>query len=227
MNRPEGSDVKRTASQSRQDPGIVHIQPGQLARAIEVLTLAFQHYPIMPHFFARQAEERYLASSRAFFEFLCQGRLAMGDPILGIQTDAGVLAGVAVLESPEKRLTPGGTVRSAAVRGSLWRLVLKGGLPAFWRIYRYSEEAARAQPARAHYYLTSIGILPAHQRNGLGRRLIEHIHAVAANDPRAVGIRLETSLAANVPIWEKFGYDVVRQYSSGEIITWCMFQSFE
>jgi predicted N-acetyltransferase YhbS len=59
------------------------------------------------------------------------------------------------------------------------------------------------------WYLDAIGVDPARQRSGVGGVLIRHGLALAAKD--GAPAFLETSAAANIPYYERFGFNVVDQ----------------
>jgi ribosomal protein S18 acetylase RimI-like enzyme len=62
-------------------------------------------------------------------------------------------------------------------------------------------------PDEPLWFLDHIGVEPAHQGQGIGRRLIEHGLALA--DADGVAAFLETSTARNVGYYERFGFRVV------------------
>ena len=59
------------------------------------------------------------------------------------------------------------------------------------------------------WYLDALAVDPAHQRTGVGGALVRHGLDLAAAQGAAAF--LETSIAANVPYYERFGFTVVDQ----------------
>jgi GNAT superfamily N-acetyltransferase len=76
--------------------------------------------------------------------------------------------------------------------------------PAFMRYGSTMEAQHRDAP---HWYLVVLSVRPERQRQGLGSGLVEPILERADHD--GVLCRLETSDPANVPFYERFGFDVV------------------
>jgi ribosomal protein S18 acetylase RimI-like enzyme len=64
----------------------------------------------------------------------------------------------------------------------------------------------RGHPDEPHWYLSVLGVSPAHQRSGIGRSLIEPILERA--DRERMPTSLETFKAENVPYYERFGFEV-------------------
>jgi Acetyltransferase (GNAT) family len=75
--------------------------------------------------------------------------------------------------------------------------------PTFMRYGANIEAAHRDAP---HWYLVVLSVRPESQRRGLGSRLVEPIFERADRD--GVPCRLETSDPANVPFYERFGFEV-------------------
>ena len=67
----------------------------------------------------------------------------------------------------------------------------------------------RGHPDEPHWYLSVLGVAPAHQRRGIGRSLIEPMLERA--DADGVPSSLETFKADNVGYYERFGFEVTMQ----------------
>lgn len=102
-----------------------------------------------------------------------------------------------------------------------WRLSRAQELrlaPSYLRLLgpRRMRSAARAfsviesgHPDEPHWYLSVLGVSPAHQRGGVGRSLIEPILERA--DREHMPTSLETFKADNVPYYERFGFQVTME----------------
>ena len=64
------------------------------------------------------------------------------------------------------------------------------------------------------WYLETLGVDPSSQRTGVGTALTRHGLGLAAASGAAA--LLETSVAANVPYYERFGFDVVDEADAPE-----------
>lgn len=78
-----------------------------------------------------------------------------------------------------------------------------GRFPIFMR---YGANAERSHPPGRHLYLVVAGVRPEAQRQGLGSRLIAQGLAIA--DEHGLPARLETADRANVPYYERFGFEL-------------------
>ena len=66
------------------------------------------------------------------------------------------------------------------------------------------ERMAGYHPAEPHWYLPMIGVDPAHQGRGYGSALLQH--ALLQCDEAHLAAYLESSNAANVPLYERHGF---------------------
>lgn len=78
-----------------------------------------------------------------------------------------------------------------------------------WRKSVWHTEWDRHDPSEQHWHLGPIGVLPTHQRSGIGSALLERFcREVDACPAKAY---LETDLGQNVNFYEKFGFKVVSE----------------
>ena len=82
----------------------------------------------------------------------------------------------------------------------------------------------RRHPQEPHWYLAVLGTDPAHQGEGVGSALVRHV----LDDPANVGepAYLETETEANVPFYERHGFEVIGQLDvpSGGPHLWLMWR---
>ena len=62
-------------------------------------------------------------------------------------------------------------------------------------------------PSEPHWYLPLIGVDPAHQGKGYGSQLLRH--ALTACDRDGTPAYLESSNAANIPLYERHGFELL------------------
>jgi len=79
-----------------------------------------------------------------------------------------------------------------------------------------------SRPSERHYFLATVGTVPAMQRVGIGRAVLTPVLAVADRDN--VLAALETSSPSNVSFYSQLGFDVVesRTISGGGPDVWAM-----
>ena len=68
------------------------------------------------------------------------------------------------------------------------------------------DEMDRYHPAEPHWHLPMIGVQPARQGRGLGSALLRH--ALAACDRAGLAAHLESSSPANIPLYERHGFEL-------------------
>ena len=69
------------------------------------------------------------------------------------------------------------------------------------------EQVGDSHPTIPHWYLPAIGVEPMMQRKGYGSVLMEH--GVSVCDDQKVAAYLESTNPTNIPLYERFGFDVV------------------
>lgn len=105
---------------------------------------------------------------------------------------------------------------------TLWRMLVAGALmmplSVRWSILRRlgaSESVARALHTRCapgpHWYLVQIGVEPAHQRQGIGSRLLRS--QLARLDAAGFPCYLETENEANLAFYQRHGFHVAAEES--------------
>lgn len=89
------------------------------------------------------------------------------------------------------------------------------GLPSF-RLVRWGlhlENACRKRhPSDRHVYIHVLGVDPAQKGRGFGGVLIRHACSMA--DEAGVIAHLETANSVNLPLYRRFGFDVVEEITS-------------
>ena len=76
------------------------------------------------------------------------------------------------------------------------------------------EQMTESHPAEPHWHLVFIGVDPTHQGRGIGAALLRH--ALAHIDSQHVHAYLESSNPANVPLYQRHGFEVVREIRVGD-----------
>jgi len=107
-------------------------------------------------------------------------------------------------------LQPGVTPDEEALGSLLQEAVAADRLGDVFALF---EAVGACHPGEPHWYLPAIGVDPPAQGRGLGSALLAH--ALAIVDGQHVGAYLESSSPRNLPLYERFGFSVVREVSSG------------
>lgn len=107
-----------------------------------------------------------------------------------------------------------------------WTIVIKSILGHGWydvrSWMRWLNAADRLHPGAAHYYLPCIGVDPDCQGTGLGSAILAHLAAKA--DQENVGCYLENANPRNLPLYQRFGFQVVNELDVIGIHNWFMWR---
>jgi len=194
----------------------VFLRPGR-SEAVDVLAAAFHDYPVM-RFVLKDAGAAYDERLRALVGFFCDVRLTRDFPLVGLRED-GALVAVAGINDPEPGPWPPALQAAWQATGNAL------GRDAFDRLARFEAASAASQPTTPHYFLGIIGVRPAYQGQGFARALIDELIRMSDAHPRSTGIYLTTEHAANLPVYRRFGFEVIDEHDVEGLHTWAMFRA--
>lgn len=148
---------------------------------------------------------------------------ASGQQLLAA-TQGDILAGVAVVKSPTAKAAPWYKLAGEVVRRAPYLVKLIGDMR--WRQGLQIKPAVKPPVALpdVYYTLDILAVSPDYQGQGIGRLLLEHIHAHCDQDEQAAGIYLYTGDERNTHIYRHFGYEVVEAKQGGPLTVWHMFR---
>lgn len=167
---------------------------------VRLLTRAFAEDPHINGLFPAATEP----ARRQFFEYVVTRANHSPQSCDIAINDAGSIVGAALWEHPE---VP--RAHQQPVRSTLEHLMT---LPLLLRIFgdrlsdanRTQEAIERARPEEPHWYLKIIGTDPAARGTGAGKALLAH--RVDQADRTGAAAYLESSAAANISYYERFGF---------------------
>lgn len=110
-----------------------------------------------------------------------------------------------VLPPDQTKMTIGMIYRSGILAAPF-----KMGWASFSRMMTFMDFAEKEHKAAAsfdHYYILTVGVLPARQGMGVGKKLMARALEIA--DANNMPCYLETQNEKNVPIYQRFGFEVV------------------
>ena len=101
----------------------------------------------------------------------------------------------------------------------------KMGWASFSRLMTFMdfvEKEHKAATSSDHYYIMTVGVLPERQGKGVGKKLMTK--ALEIVDANNMPCYLETQSKNNVPIYQKFGFEVVsdKEIPKGGLHNWGM-----
>jgi ribosomal protein S18 acetylase RimI-like enzyme len=176
----------------------------QLPQAIAMISRAFHHDPLSVYVYPDEVERTHRL--QLMFSIALRYTLRYGEI-----TTTPQITGAACWLPPEsitisnKRL-----LRIGAMTTSL-----KIGLPRLRRINHAEDYMRRTQKrcvAEPHWYLWVLGVDPASQGQGIGGTLLRA--GLERADASALPCYLETMNPVNVPLYQKFGFEIT---SEGDI----------
>jgi GNAT superfamily N-acetyltransferase len=173
--------------------------PAAAPRVIGTLCEAFADYPVMRYVLGPDGD--YPARLRTLIGFFVAARVLRNDPVFALSSE-DELSGVAICT------LPGGTPPAAldAVREETWTALGADARERYDRCVRAWEPLGVAEP---NLHLNMIGVPPRFQGRGLARLLLERVHHLSRDLPESRGVTLTTETAANVPLYQRFGYGIV------------------
>lgn len=190
-----------------------------ISNSAEVTYEAFRKDPLFEIQFRSEMEKR------AFADFLCRKVVALNEAGIVFQTDDAI-KGVASLEQDSGKsfdswlkLLRWGFIKEIF---KLKRILTSEG---FKFINQYMRFTTSVRPKKPHYYLVFIGVSPLAQGKGIGRQMLNYIHAIVDADQESIGIGLDTENEANVAYYKQFGYELVSQTTINQVTIYAMFRT--
>jgi ribosomal protein S18 acetylase RimI-like enzyme len=171
---------------------ISFLQKSNISEASRVLSEAMLKVPIHMAIFQGQGEKERQIIEKMFFELLTD--------LPGITFLARInrrLVGVMRMKSCD-----GAKISNAHVQTE--EINTLDGRVSHWR-----NEWARRDPSNQHWHLGPVGVLPSHQRKGIGTRLLSLFCKEV--DACSAPAYLETDSDKNVRFYERFGFQVVSE----------------
>ena len=201
-------------------PAAQVVSAPQAEEILDVLCDAFFDYPVMRYVLGSKPD--YASRLRGLVGLFVGARIAREDLMLGLRDESGVLVAAALVNLPGGRIPP---ASFEAYRQSVWAEL---GEEERRRYDAYGTASHGFDPDEPHHHLGMIGVRTSHHGTGLGRALLEQVHAVAGADAASRGVSLTTELPRNVALYEHFGYRITGHARVGpDLETWAFFRPSE
>lgn len=104
----------------------------------------------------------------------------------------------------------------------VFKTIGNAGLYGLGRATKVFGDLAKRHPKDNHYYLQFIGVEPALQGKGMGSAILSHL--VQRADDDHVGCYLENPHSRNVPLYQRFGFQIVHQEPVIGVSVWFMWR---
>lgn len=190
----------------------------QASEAIDVLCAAFAQYPVMQYILRDSGS--FDEDMRQLVACFCEPRWARNIPLYGIRQDGRAAAAMAVSPPVESPSPP-------SVEAAFEALEQRIGKDAMARIDRYGEACDASDPGHVSHYLGMIGVAPACQGKGYGKRLVRQAQQLAIDDADSTGVMLNTETESNLPFYQSLGFEVAGEADAEHVHTWCCFWAKE
>lgn len=186
-------------------------------RGVRALSEAFTDYPAIRYIIGTGWGDADARLAR-LVHFFCMARVYRDEPVVLAENEDGV-AGVALISWVEER-DDNEALRQ--LRAALWRML---GEAARTRYGVFGETLDAFTTDEPQIHLNMIGVSNAARGCGVGRALLDYVHAFSAARPGSSGVSLNTESPENVALYRHFGYEVVAQARvSPDLMSWGMFR---
>lgn len=189
------------------------IQEIDVPRAAEVLSAAFAEYPIFRYVVPESTgRTRMLAQ---VFRFLVRLGLATGE----VLAPSDRIEGVSIWVRSERA----GGATLAAFQAGLLGLYLRAGHGVVARLLQVAATKSRARAellTEPYCLLDMIGVEPSLQGRGLARTILED--KLRELDSEHLPCYLETSRITTARYYERFGFELIRQYRLATLDVFCL-----
>lgn len=183
--------------------------------AAGVLGRAFVDEPVSAAVYPQFSTEKRQRNLTADFEAELEVCLRRGWPLMVLE--AGKVVAAAVVYPPGSYPTPLGDQIKIFFK-SIWGHDFYDLRP--W--LRWLAEIDKIHPQEPHYYLAFMGVEPGYQGRGFGSAILRHVAARA--DEAKTGCYLETASPQNVPLYQRFGFQVLVEKEIIGLRSWFMWR---
>jgi len=108
----------------------------------------------------------------------------------------------------------------------MWRLkmILTAGFAGTRRFVKYFNDVQESLPSKNHRMVSLIGIHPDFQKQGLGKLLLESIHAISDQDDNSIGLFLDTGNNRYLDFYRSLRYEVFTELPLGQLKEFVLFR---
>jgi GNAT superfamily N-acetyltransferase len=196
-------------------PKLERLTADHAADIVSVFCDAFHAYPVMRYVVG--LSEDYDERLRHLIDFFVKRRVQQGGPLFGMVENGHLLAAATMTLPNEPMMPPG----SEALRTDTWRRLGEGARARYDTYATATRALAIAEP---HHHLNMIGVRAGQKGQKLARPLLEAVRAQAVEDTNSSGVSLTTETAANLALYQHFGYEIQGHVRvSPELQSWGLF----
>ena len=196
---------------------VVRLDQGAMTEAKAILYRAYKQEPTFKYLFEYK-RPGYGQRVRATIRELINQHFASQQNVIGLALDNHLIA-VALVGSPDVRL---------GLRSQIsWRLrmMLTAGMDCTWRYIDYHKQIHKCLPEGHYHELPLMGVDASYRNLGYGKKMMQAIEDICLENPRSVGIALDTGNARYLKFYQSLGYQNVGTVKLGELTESVLFKS--
>jgi len=196
---------------------VVRLDAAALPEAKAILYRAYKHEPTFKYLFESK-RPGYDQRVRATIRELIRLHFATNQDVIGLALDNHLIA-VALIGSPDVRLNLTSQFN--------WRLrmMMTAGMDCTWRYIDYHKQIHKCLTTDQHHELPLIGVDSKYRNLGYGRQLMSSIESICSENPRSVGIALDTGNARYLEFYKELGYSVVGEVQLDDVTESVLFKA--
>ncbi|HUR94331.1 MAG TPA: GNAT family N-acetyltransferase [Gemmatimonadales bacterium] len=181
-----------------------------------VVREAFADYPVMRYVLGEGGD--YAARLHTLIGFFHGARVLRDDAILGVYIEKE-LRGTALCSLPDRVPPP----ELDRLRERTWTELGPEARARYDSCVRAWEPVGVPE---SNVHVNMLAVPPRYQGRGLGRVLLERVHAISRERADSCGVTLTTETEANVSLYRHLGYEIVgRRTIAPGLETWGLFRA--
>ena len=196
---------------------VVRLESGALTEAKAILYRAYKDEPTFKYLFDA-GRPGYDQRVRATIRELINLHFLNNQDVIGLALDNHLIA-VALVGSPHVRLS--------LSKQFNWRMrmILTAGFACTARYIDYHTQIHKCLTKGQHHELPLLGVDTNYRTQGYGKQLMTAIERICKENPRSVGIALDTGNSRYVEFFSRLGYKTVGNVQLGDISESVLFKS--
>lgn len=205
-----------TVTTEETEARVVRLDPAALAEAKTILFHAYKNEPTFKYLFEK-GRPGYEQRVRATIRELVALHFETEQDVIGLALDNHLIA-VALIGSPDVRLN--------LAKQFTWRarMMMTAGMDCTWRYIDYHKQIHACLTKDLHHELPLFGVDDSYRNMGYGRKLMEAIENICRENPRSVGIALDTGNARYLDFYKGLGYSLVGEVKLGDVTESVLFK---
>jgi GNAT superfamily N-acetyltransferase len=201
---------------------IIALARNDIQKSGGILGKAFQNDPAMLMMPAESGAEERIESSAKLFVNQLLACLRNGSPMI-VKDTTRILSAFSLYPPGTYPIPLTEQIKMILVTVLKASLFSRQTWLALNRGIKLLDEMKKKHPKNPHYYLEVLGVEPSYQGKGIGSMILKSINEKA--DKEGVGCYLETAQPRNLPLYKRFGYQIIDQKIILGVTLWFMWRN--